>query len=77
MAVLLKLQAILREYTGDRSMTITAETVIAADIGLDSYDLAQLVGLIEETFNIEVSARAAMQMQTAGDVAAYIERMIK
>ena len=77
MFILQQLQLILREYTDNNSLNVNNDSKITADMGLDSYDLAQLVSIIETRFNIEVSARAAMQMQTAGDVAAYIEQMIK
>jgi len=74
MAVLGQLQEILREYTDDRSLVVRSDTSILADIGLSSYDLAQLICEVETHFRIEISDRAAMQMQTAGDLVAYIEQ---
>jgi len=74
MTVLEQLQGFLREYTGDNSMVVRNDTTILSDMGLSSYDLAQLVGVVEAHFRIEISDRAAMQMRTAGDLVAYIEK---
>ena len=74
--VLEQLQAIVRDYTGEGSLKIEHETRFIADIGLDSYDLALLLGTVEEHFGIEIPSRAAIQMRTAGDMTEYIERLI-
>jgi len=73
MTELQQLQEILREYTGNKALVVKPETIITADMGLDSYDLAQLIGMVETRFDVEISDRAAMQMKSAGDVVAYIQ----
>jgi len=76
MTVLEQLQVILRDFTGDGSLTLAQDTRLTADMGLDSYDLVSLIGLTEDHFEVEIPDRAVLQMITAGDVAAYIQQLI-
>lgn len=74
MTMLEQLQALLREFTGERRLTITADTPLRSDLGLDSYDMASLMGLAEERFDVIISDRDVLNMLTAGDIADYIEQ---
>jgi|GEM_PF-1868474 len=74
MTTLEQLQAIVRDYTGDDSLTITNETRLLIDAGLDSYDLASLLGTVEERFDVDISNRVAAQMRTIGDLVMHIEQ---
>jgi len=73
MTALEQLAKLLREYTGDGSLRVESGSVIATDLGLDSYDFASLLGEAEERFGVEISDRAVMELLTVGDVADYIE----
>jgi len=73
MTALEQLAKLLREYTGDGSLRVERGSVIATDLGLDSYDFASLLGDVEERFGVEISDRAVMELLTVGDVADYIE----
>ena len=73
MTTLEQMAKLLREYTGDGSLRVERDSVIATDLGLDSYDMASLLGMAEERFDVEISDRAVMQLLTVGDVADYIE----
>jgi len=72
MTVLEQLQKIVREYTGDGSLHVEEGTLLTAGIGLDSYDMASLLGVVEEHFDVVIPDRAVMDMLTAGDMADYI-----
>ena len=74
MAVLERLQRILREFTGNQQLVVKNETTITIDIGLDSYDLASLLDVVESHFVVDIPNRVAMQMHTVGDLVAYIEQ---
>jgi len=71
--VLAELQALLREFTGDKTMTIARDMRLRADLGLDSYDLASLLWEVEERFGVEIPDRALLEMLVVGDAVGYIE----
>lgn len=77
MTTLEQLQAIVREHTGDDDLVIEPQTQLSDDMGLDSYDLALILAAVEEHFDIDISYQAAMQLQNAADVVAYIEQLTK
>jgi len=74
MTVLEQLRTILREYLDDNSLRVERDTLIATGLGLDSYDLASLLGLAEERFDMTIPDRAVLNMLTVGDVADYVEK---
>lgn len=69
-----KLTEIIREHTGNSDITITEETVLIADLGLNSLDLVNLTCIIEDEFNIEIPDRAVKNFKTVGDVITFIEK---
>lgn len=68
-----KLTNIIREYTGDDSISINENTVLISDLGLSSLDLVNLVCSVEDEFDIEIPDRAIKGFKTVGDVIAFIE----
>ena len=73
--ILERMTALLREFTGDDSLVLTPDMPLRGeDLGLDSYDLASLLGAAEERFDIVISDRAVMGMLTVGDVMDYLEK---
>ncbi len=69
-----KLKAILEENTGLKDIGIDANTDLKSDLGLTSYDLAQLACQVEDEFDIEIPDRAIKDIKTVGDVIAFIEK---
>ena len=69
-----KIIAILSEYTDIDPEKITEETSFKNDLALDSLQLINLAGDIEEKFNVTVSDRDAMNLRTVGDVIRFVER---
>ena len=69
-----KIIAILSEYTDIEPEKITQETSFKNDLALDSLQLINLAGDIEEKFNVTVSDRDAMNLRTVGDVIRFVER---
>jgi len=69
-----RLQDIVRRYADDENIVITGETVLLSDLGLNSYELVELVCEVEESFNVEISDRAISGFKTVGDVLNYLNK---
>ncbi len=67
-----KLTKIIKNYTG-KDFSITPETILIADLGMNSLDLVQLACQVEDEFDIEIPDRAIGSIKTVGDVIALIE----
>ena len=67
-----KLNKIIADYTGN-NVTLTPETILMADMGMNSLDLAQLACKVEDEFDIEIPDRAISSIKTIGDVISLIE----
>jgi acyl carrier protein len=69
-----RLTKIICEYTGNEAIAITESTVLIANLEIDSLDLVNLVCLVEDEFDIEISDRAIKNLKKVGDVIAYIQK---
>ena len=67
-----KLQSIVRKYSDDESITLTADMALLTDLGLNSFELVQLICEIEDEFNIEIPDRAISSLKTVQNVVDYI-----
>lgn len=67
-----KLTKIINDYTG-KDFSITPETILIADLGMNSLDLVQLACQFEDEFDIEITDRAIGSIKTVGDVITLIE----
>lgn len=68
-----KLKTIFIETTGINNTEITKDTVLKNDLGLTSFDLAQLACNIEDEFDVEIPDRAIKEFKTVGDVMVFLE----
>jgi len=68
-----KLREIIWDYTNDRSLVIEPDTVLLGDIGLNSYEMVEIVCSVEEEFDIEIPDRVLATFKTVQDVLDYIE----
>lgn len=68
-----KLTAIIREQTGNDALEINRDTVLLADLGMNSLDLVNMVCVLEDEFDIEIPDRVIGNFKTAGDVIDYIK----
>ena len=55
---------------------ITMEAELSADLGINSLELADLVYLCEERFNVEIDDEELHNFNTVGDVVRYLESVI-
>ena len=67
-----KLTEIIREQTGDDTITIDRDSVLLADLGMNSFDLINLVCVLEDEFEVEIPDRVIGNFKTVGDVMDYI-----
>ena len=72
-----KITEILRDYTGNRELTITEASQLIADLGLSSLDVVNLIGIFEDQFDIEIPDRALKDLHTVGDVMRLVEELKK
>jgi len=66
-----RLHDIVRQYA-DEETTITAEMTLLTHLGLNSYELVQLVCEIEEEFGVEIPDRTISGFKTMQDVMNYL-----
>ena len=69
-----KLQEIVRKYADDEEIVISGEMVLLSDLGLNSYELVELVCKVEDEFDVEIPDRVIGRLKTVQDVLDYIDR---
>ncbi len=69
-----KIKSILSKNTGINVSEITESSNLKSDLGLTSYDLAELACIVEDAFDIEIPNRAISTLKTVGDVISFIEQ---
>lgn len=69
-----KLKDILSKTIGMENSEINKDSDLKADLGLSSFDLAELACVVEDEFDIEIPNRAIKDFKTVGDVITFIEK---
>ena len=72
-----QLKAILIEELQIEADLITPEAELTNDLGINSIELADLVMLCEDKFNIEIDDENIGKFVTIGDVVEYLEDLQK
>ena len=72
-----KLLEILSDYTDGRITSAKAVDVLTSDFGLNSFELFDLVCIVEETFDISIPDRKLPELITVGDFVKYLEAEVK
>ena len=67
-----KLAGVISEYTELDVSEINEETNLRSDLGIDSYELINLVCEIEKEFGIKVADRDIANIATVKDVLDYV-----
>lgn len=73
MDMLAKMRQIICEFVDMDPESITPETNIRTDLGLNSLELVNLAVEIEEEFEVEIPDREAMGLETVADAIRIIE----
>lgn len=72
-----KIAQIVREQTGNENIVINRDSVLLADLGMSSFDLINMVCVLEDEFEIEIPDRIIGKFKTVGDVMKFIEDKTK
>ena len=56
---------------------ITRDTDIMNDLGADSLDFVELIMMLEDEYGISVTDESIYEHKTVGDIADFIESLIK
>lgn len=67
-----KLTMFIHEQTGDETLVIARDSVLLADLKMSSFDLLNLVCVLEDEFDIEIPDRIIGDFKTVGDVLDYL-----
>ena len=67
-----KLKELILQYTDDETVLITEETALLTDLGLNSYELTELICSVEDTFDVEIPDRTIGTFKTVQNVMDYI-----
>lgn len=69
-----KLKEIFETTTKKELPDINESSSLSADLGLNSFELFDIVCAIEDEFGISISDRDLMKMVTVGDLVSFIEK---
>ena len=67
---------ILTEYTDGRITSVNLDDVLTADLGLNSFELFDLICIIEEKYDISIPDRLLPTLVTVKDVIDYLEENV-
>ena len=69
-----KLKEIFESCTKTKIPEISESSSLTADLGLNSFDLFDIVCAIEDEFGVEIPDREALGIETVGDTIKLIEK---
>ena len=67
----------LYEYTDGRITQVNPDDVMTSDLGLNSFELFDLICIIEEKYDISIPDKMLPKLITVKDVVEYLESVIK
>ncbi|MCQ2480102.1 MAG: acyl carrier protein [Clostridia bacterium] len=68
-----ELLEILTDYTDGRIESVEPDDVLTSDLGLNSFELFDLICIIEEKYDISIPDRVLPTLVTIKDVVEYLE----
>lgn len=72
-----KILSIIAETAGKDDGSVTESTRLADDLGLTSFDLADIIVAIEDEYGVSLSDEILPTLHTAGDVIKAVEEAQK
>ena len=72
-----KMKEVLAEQFDVDSEKITRDTDLMNDLGADSLDLVELIMTLEEEYGFSATDEAVYEHKTVGEIADYIETLVK
>lgn len=68
---------ILKDYTDGRITEVNPDDVMTSDLGLNSFELFDLICIIEEKYDISIPDKMLPKLITVKDVVEYLESVVK
>lgn len=68
---------ILKDYTDGRITKVNPDDVMTSDLGLNSFELFDLICIIEEKYDISIPDKMLPKLITVKDVVEYLESVVK
>ena len=69
-----KLEEIIKQFNEEVDLkNLPANAHIKNDVGLDSIEIMELIGVIEDEFDLEIPERAIRELQCIDQIVGYIE----
>ena len=68
---------IMKDYTDGRITQVKPDDVLTSDLGLNSFELFDLVCIIEEKYNISIPDRVLPSLVTVKDIVTFLEENVK
>ena len=75
--VFLNLQHILSEHTQASKDTITDKSILYDDLGIDSLDIVNVAGHIEEVFGISIPDDKLWKFKTVNEIEEFIKKILE
>ena len=72
-----ELRKIFETYTKKKLPERSRDSILAADLGLSSFELFDVVCEVENHFDIEIPDRVLTTLVTVGDLVDYLEKVTK
>lgn len=72
-----ELLEIMSDYTNGRITEVNPDDVLTSDLGLNSFELFDLICIIEEKYNITIPDKVLPTLVTVKDTVEYLEETIK
>lgn len=72
-----ELLEIMKDYTDGRITEVNQDDVLTSDLGLNSFELFDLVCIIEEKYDISIPDRTLPSLITVKDIVCYLEENVK
>lgn len=68
---------IMKDYTDGRITQVKPDDVLTSDLGLNSFELFDLVCIIEEKYDISIPDRVLPSLITVKDIVTFLEENVK
>ncbi|MBQ6624728.1 MAG: acyl carrier protein [Clostridia bacterium] len=68
---------IMTDYTDGRITEVKPDDVLTSDLGLNSFELFDLICLIEEKYDISIPDKILPTLVTVKDVVEYLEENVE
>jgi acyl carrier protein len=72
-----RVEKIIRKTLDKDGISITMETNLIEELGLNSLELAELVYIFEDEFKIEIPDRDIVNFRTVKDIVSYLNKKLK